>query len=195
MKSEKLLFFSLLMASLFVFGLIITSVLDMSMFDQNSLGFQYLFFMIFFSFIYFAFRYLKNFDVIIIDIFLAVIYAYLLDKTSLSDKFGGFWVILIYSFLLLSTLAIIFRFTWFNVRSIRNLSFAILSGIGYMAVHILISLFLKISVTSQFILTYFINGFMIMLTISFGISMAEILFSKIIKPEPDIEMDEDEIDD
>jgi len=195
LKWEKLLFISLLITSLFVFGLIITSVLGMSMFNQNSLGFQYLFFMIFFSFIYFAFRYLKNFDALIIDIFLALIYAYLINQTSLSEKFGAFWQIILYSLLLFSTLAVVFRFTWFNIRSIRNISFAILSGFGYMVVHILVSLTLKIAINSQFIITYFTNGFILMLTISFGISIAEIIFSKIIKPQPENILDEDEIDD
>jgi len=195
MRLKKLLFLVLLLASSFIFGLIFTNILKLNMFDKNSLGFQYLFFTFLFSFVYFALRYLRSLDAYLIAIFLGLIYAYLINKTSLAYKFEAFWQIIIYAVMLFVSLTAIFNFTWFYIKAIRNITFSILSSFSYALVHVLVSIFLKIPITGRLLLAYFKNGFMLLLVISFAISIAEIVYSGILNfftpPKLPVHLDEE----
>ncbi|MCK4956265.1 MAG: hypothetical protein KAS49_01425 [Candidatus Cloacimonetes bacterium] len=181
MKFEKVLFLSLLLICTIFMSLIFATILKMNIFDKNQLGFQYLIFSILASFCYFSFKYLKKFDSIIIVFFLAIIYAIILNKTNLSERLGGLLGLGLYTISLFTGFALIFRLCWFNIKHIRNILFSILASIIYMFVHLITSLIVKIDITAVLVLSYFKNALLIMIVISFGITIAELAFNGITK--------------
>ena len=181
MKGEKIIFILLAIVSTLFFSFIFTLIMQLNMFDKNSLGFQYLFFSLLISFVYFCWRYLRTFDAVIVASVLAVIFAILMNKTTLALRFGGFAGLLIYSLLLFLATSFIFRFSWFQFKKFRNIVFSLLAALGYLLVHVLASLWLKIELSSDLLLGYFTNGLLIMIVVSFGISIAELAFVGLLK--------------
>ena len=176
MKLEKLLFISLLLISTIFISIIFTSFMDLNIFDKSNLGIQYLFFSILASFIYFSYKYLKLLDSSIIVISLSIVYTFLLNKTGLSTNFGGVLGLFLYTFTLFAVFAVIFTVIWFKIKFTRNIIFSILATFGYMLVHLISSIIININISALLILTYFKNGIMIMIVISFGITIAELAF-------------------
>jgi hypothetical protein len=181
MKGEKILFLLLTLISTLFFSFIFTLMMRLHMFDKNSLGFQYLFFSLLISFVYFCWRYLRTIDATISATLLAVIYATLLNRTTLAFRFGGILGLFFYCLLLFLLISFIFRFSWFQVKKIRNIVFSLLASLGYLTVHIIASLLLKIELSTDLLKNYFVNGLMMMIVISFGVSIAELAFVGIIK--------------
>jgi len=176
MKGEKILFLLLTLFSTLFFSFIFTLLMQLQMFDKNSLGFQYLFFSLLISFVYFCWRYLRTIDATITATILAIIYATLLNRTTLAFRFGGIVGLFIYALLLFLLISFIFRFSWFQIKKVRNIVFSLLASLGYLAVHIFASLILEIELSQDLLTNYFINGLMMMIVISFGVSIAELAF-------------------
>ncbi len=180
MSFQKIVFLILLLVITFFVSIIVCSVLDHEIFNIQDFGFQFIIFSILGSFIYFASLHLKFFDSLLISIFFAIIFAFILKKTTMFITFGGIIPLLIYTVLLFIVYAIIFRSIWFSVsRYLRNIMFSIVASCGYCLVHVVVHIFLRIPLKGEFILYYFINGLKLMVTLSVSFSLAELAMTKL----------------
>jgi cation transport ATPase len=94
--------------------------------------------------------------------------------------FGGYFHLGIYLSLLFLVFLFCFKFFWFSKnRHLRSLIFSLVSALGYTIVHLISHALLKRPVQSNFITTYFMNGLMIMITISLGFNLAEFIMNKL----------------
>ena len=203
MNFQKIIFFILLLVVSLFLSAIVSSFLNYNILNIHQLGFQFVIFSILGSFVYFTSKYLRVIDSIIVVMFLSVLYALILKKTSMLIKMGGFLPLILYALFLFLVYMIIFKLIWFwKIRFLRNLTFSVLASFGYTLVHIIVHLILKTPIMSQFITMYFTNSFIIMLTISTSFSIVEFMMIKIenliktperIKPS-DIEENEDDIE-
>ena len=194
-------FFILLVATLFL-SVVVTSFLEYNMLDIHQLGFQFTIFAILGTFVYFTTKYLKLTDTLIVVFALSIIYSFILKKTTMLSQLGNFTFLCMYSFALFLVFTFIFRLIWnSSIRYLRNLFFSILAAVGYTIVHIAVHLLLGKNLIGQFIVRYFTNAFVIMLTISTGFALTEFIISKIevmlktperIKPKKEEDEDEEE---
>jgi hypothetical protein len=171
------------------------------MLDIHQLGFQFTIFAILGSFVYFTTKYLKLTDTLIVVFALSIIYSFILKKTTMLNLIGNFTFLCMYSFALFLMFAFIFRSIWnSSIRYLRNLFFSIIAAVGYTVVHIAVHLLLGKPLIGQFIVRYFANAFVIMLTISAGFVLTEFIISKIeviwktperIKPKEDEDEEEE----
>ena len=194
-------FFILLVATLFL-SVVVTSFLEYNMLDIHQLGFQFTIFAILGTFVYFTTKYLKLTDTLIVVFALSIIYSFILKKTTMLSQLGNFTFLCMYSFALFLVFTFIFRLIWnSSIRYLRNLFFSILAAVGYTIVHIAVHLLLGKPLIGQFIVRYFTNAFVIMLTISTGFVLTEFIISKIevmlktperIKPKKEEDEDEEE---
>lgn len=172
-------FFILLVATLFL-SVVVALFLGYNMLDIHQLGFQFTIFAILGTFVYFTTKYLKLTDTLIVVFALSIIYSFILKKTTMLTQLGSFTFLCLYSFALFLVFALIFRLIWnSSIRYLRNLFFSILAAVGYTIVHIAIHLLLGKPLIGQFIVRYFTNAFVIMLTISTGFVLTEFIISKI----------------
>ena len=188
MNFQKIVFLVLLLVATISLSFVVGTIFGENIFNINEFGFQFFIYSILGSFIFFSTKYLRNIDMFIVVIFISSLFAFLLRKTSLNEQVGGLFQLLTYTFMLFAVYALIFKFTWFKFKYIRNITFSILEAIGYVLVHILLHILIKKPFHGQFILIYFLNGLKIMITlgVSFGIvefinSKLEIMFFKIPK--------------
>ncbi len=180
MSFQKIVFLILLLVITFFVSIIVCSVLDHEIFNIKDIGFQFIIFSILGSFIYFTSLHLKLLDSLLVSIFFAIIFAFILKKTTMFITFGGIIPLLIYTFLLFIVYTIIFRSIWFSVsRYLRNIMFSIVSSCGYCLVHVVVHTFLRIPLKGEFILYYFINGLKLMVTLSVSFSLAELAMEKL----------------
>ncbi len=169
----------LLVATLFL-SVIVTSFLGYNMQDIHQLGFQFTIFAILGSFVYFTMKYLKFVDTLIVVFAFSIIYSFILKNTTMLNHIGSFTFLCLYSFALFMVYALIFWSFWnSNIRYLRNLFFSIIAAAGYTLVHIAVHLLLGKHLIGQFIVRYFTNGFVIMITISTGFVLTEFIISKI----------------
>ncbi len=172
-------FFILLVTTLFL-SIVVTMFLGYNMLDIHQLGFQFTIFAILGSFVYFTMKYLKFVDTLIVVFALSIIYSFILKKTTMMNQLESFTFLCLYSFSLFLVFALIFRLIWnSNIRYLRNLFFSIIAAAGYTLVHIAVHLLLGKHLIGQFIVRYFTNGFVIMITISTGFVLTEFIISKI----------------
>jgi signal transduction histidine kinase len=172
------------------------------MLDIHQLGFQFTIFAILGTFVYFTTKYLKLTDTLIVVFALSIIYSFILKKTTMLSQLGSFTFLCLYSFALFLVFALTFRLIWnSSIRYLRNLFFSILAAMGYTIVHIAVHLLLGKTLVGQFIVRYFTNAFVIMLTISTGFVLTEFIISKIeamlktperIKPKEEEDDEEEE---
>ncbi len=193
-------FFILLVTTLFL-SVVVALFLGYNMLDIHQLGFQFTIFAILGSFVYFTTKYLKLTDTLIVVFALSIIYSFILKKTTMLNLIGNFTFLCMYSFALFLMFAFIFRSIWnSSIRYLRNLFFSIIAAVGYTVVHIAVHLLLGKPLIGQFIVRYFANAFVIMLTISAGFVLTEFIISKIeviwktperIKPKEDEDEEEE----
>ena len=180
MKIQKIVFLLLLLAvSLFV-SAVACFLLKYQLLDINNLGFQFTMFSVLGSFAYFSLKYLKMFDALIVTVALGLIFAYVLRRTSLLQTLGGFLQLALYLILLFLVFLFVFRYLWFARRSyLRSLTFSISSALGYTAAHLVVHVIIRHPIQSSFITNYFMNGLLIMITISLAFNLAEYLMQKL----------------
>jgi hypothetical protein len=180
MKIRKFVFFILLLAVSVLLCSLVSSLMKYKILDINDFGFQFLFYSILGSIIYFALSNLRLFDSVAISVFLALIFAFILRRTSLILQFGSFLNLILYAVSLFAAYTLIFRFLWFNNAGyLRNIVFSLASAFVYTLVHLVTHLLLGLSATSSVFLRYFTNGFLMMITLSFAFSITELIFTKI----------------
>ena len=172
-------FFILLVTTLFL-SVVVALFLGYNMLNIHQLGFQFTIFAILGTFVYFTTKYLKFIDTLIVVFALSIIYSFILKKTTLLNQLGNFTFLCLYSFALFLVFTFIFRLIWnSSIRYLRNLFFSIIAAVGYTVVHIAVHLLLGKSLIGQFIVRYFTNAFVIMITISTGFVLTEFIISKI----------------
>ncbi len=172
-------FFILLVVTLFL-SVVVALFLRYNMLDIHQLGFQFTIFAILGSFVYFTMKYLKFVDTLIVVFAFSIIYSFILKNTTMLNHIGSFTFLCLYSFALFMVYALIFWSFWnSNIRYLRNLFFSIIAAAGYTLVHIAVHLLLGKHLIGQFIVRYFTNGFVIMITISTGFVLTEFIISKI----------------
>ena len=179
MNFQKIIFLVLLLLVTISISIIVGSVFDENIFNINEFGFQFLIYAILGSFIYFISKYLRTFDMIIVVLFISSLFAFLLKRTSMITQVGGLSQLLFYSFQLFTIYAVIFKFTWFRLKYIRNITFSILEAIGYVFAHLILHIIIKSPITGQIILYYFLNGLKIMITLGVSFSIVEFVNSKL----------------
>ena len=180
MKIKIIVFFMLLLAVAVLLCSLVSSFMNYKIWDINNFGFQFLYFSLLGSIVYFTLRNLRLFDAVAISIILALRFAYIMSKTSLIQQFGSLLNLIFYSASLFTVFTLIFRFVWFNNAGyLKNIVFSLAAAFSYTAVHFVTHLLLGLSVKSNIIMNYFMNGFLIMITLSFAFSITELIFSKI----------------
>ncbi len=179
MTFQKIIFLILLLIVTISISIIVGSVFDENIFNINGFGFQFLIYSILGSFIFFSSKYLRTFDKIIVVLFISSLFTFLLRRTSMITQVGGLPQLLFYSFLLFTIYAVIFKFTWFRFKYVRNITFSILEAIGYVFVHLVLHIIIKSPITGQIILYYFLNGLKIMITLGVSFSIVEFINSKL----------------
>ncbi len=186
MNFQKFIFIVLLLAITISISFIVGTIFDENIFNVNEFGFQLLIYSILGSFIFFCSKYLRTLDMFIVILFISSLFAFLIRNTSLNAQVGGLFQLFIYAFMLFTVYSLIFKYTWFRFKYIRNITFSILEAIGYVIVHLVLHIIIKSPIKGSFILIYFLNGLKIMITlgVSFGIvefinSKLEIMFFKI----------------
>ena len=173
MNFQKIVFLILLLMISMSMSFLIGSVFGENIFDLNGYGFQFLIFSILGSFIFFCLKYLKSYDMLIVVIFISSIFTYLMRKTSLNEQIGGVFQIFLYSFMLFITYSVIFKFTWFRFKYVRNIMFSILEAFGYVIVHLILHILIKKPIEGSYVLIYFLNGLKIMITLGVSFSIVE----------------------
>ena len=173
MNFQKIVFLILLLMISMSMSFLIGSVFGENIFDLNGYGFQFLIFSILGSFIFFCLKYLKSYDILIVVIFISSIFTYLMRKTSLNEQIGGVFQIFLYSFMLFITYSVIFKFTWFRFKYVRNIMFSILEAFGYVIVHLILHILIKKPIEGSYVLIYFLNGLKIMITLGVSFSIVE----------------------
>ena len=173
MNFQKIVFLILLLMISMSMSFLIGSVFGENIFDLNGYGFQFLIFSILGSFIFFCLKYLKSYDMLIVVIFISSIFTYLIRKTSLNEQIGGVFQIFLYSFMLFITYSVIFKFTWFRFKYVRNIMFSILEAFGYVIVHLILHILIKKPIEGSYVLIYFLNGLKIMITLGVSFSIVE----------------------
>jgi len=180
MKMQKVVFLLLFLVVSFFISSVVCFLLKYQLLSINNLGFQFTMFSIAGSFIYFCLRYLKLLDAFLTALFLGFIYAYILKRTTMMNDFGGLVPLAIYTSSLFLVFMLIFKMMWLNKQShLRNLTFSIVSALGYTAVHLAVHAIIKKPIQSNFITTYFMNGLMIMITLSLAFSLADFIMKKL----------------
>ena len=179
MNFQKIIFLVLLLVITISISIIIGTIFGESIFNINEFGFQFLIYSILGSFIFFSTKYLRTFDMIIVVLFISSLFAFLLRKTSLNTQIGGLFQLLIYAFMLFTIYTLIFKYTWFRFKYIRNIMFSILEAIGYVFVHLVLHILIKKPIQGQFILIYFLNGLKIMITLGVSFGIVEFVYSKL----------------
>ncbi len=200
MNFQKIIFLVLLLLVTITISFLVGSIFEENIFNINEFGFQFLMYSIVGSFIFFSIKYLRNFDTIIIVLFLTIIFAFIMKGTSLNKQFGGLFQLHIYTFLLFIVFTLILKLTWFRFRYVRNITFSILEAIGYLFVHLIMHVLLKRSFHGQYTLLYFLNGLKIMITLGVSYSIVEYVYAKLevmffkapelIQPNEDDDLDE-----
>lgn len=173
MNFQKIVFLILLLMISMSMSFLIGSVFGENIFDLNGYGFQFLIFSILGSFIFFCLKYLKSYDILIVVIFISSIFTYLIRKTSLNEQIGGVFQLFLYSFMLFITFSVIFKFTWFRFKYVRNIMFSILEAFGYVIVHLILHILIKKPIEGSYVLIYFLNGLKIMITLGVSFSIVE----------------------
>jgi len=173
MNFQKIVFLILLLIISISMSFLIGSVFGENIFDLNGYGFQFLIFSILGSFIFFCLKYLKSYDMLIVVIFISSIFTYLIRKTSLNEQIGGVFQLFLYSFMLFITFSVIFKFTWFRFKYVRNIMFSILEAFGYVIVHLILHILIKKPIEGSYVLIYFLNGLKIMITLGVSFSIVE----------------------
>ncbi len=173
MNFQKIVFLILLLIIAISMSFIIGSIFGENIFDLNEFGFQFLIFSILGSFIFFSLKYLKSYDMLIVVVFIASLFTFLMRRTSLIEQIGGVFQLFLYSFMLFVTYAYVFKLTWFRFKYVRNIMFSILEAIGYVAVHIALHILIKKPIEGSFVLLYFLNGLKIMITLGVSFSIVE----------------------
>ena len=203
MNFQKIICLVLLLIVTISISIIVGSVFDENIFNINEFGFQFLIYSILGSFIFFSSKYLRTLDMLIVVLFISSLFAFLLRRTSMIIQVGGLSQLLIYTFLLFATYALIFKFTWFKFKYLRNITFSILEAFGYVLVHLILHIIIKSPITGQIFLYYFLNGLKIMITLGVSFSIVELIHSKLEelffktleRIIPNNRLDEDEDDD
>ena len=203
MNFQKIIFLVLLLIVTISISIIVGSVFDENIFNINEFGFQFLIYSILGSFIFFSSKYLRTLDMLIVVLFISSLFAFLLRRTSMIIQVGGLSQLLIYTFLLFASYALIFKFTWFKFKYLRNITFSILEAFGYVLVHLILHIIIKSPITGQIFLYYFLNGLKIMITLGVSFSIVELINSKLEelffktleRIIPNNRLDEDEDDD
>ena len=173
MNFQKIVFLILLLMISMSMSFLIGSVFGENIFDLNGYGFQFLIFSILGSFIFFCLKYLKSYDILIVVIFISSIFTYLIRKTSLNEQIGGVFQLFLYSLMLFITYSVIFKFTWFRFKYVRNIMFSILEAFGYVIVHLILHILIKKPIEGSYVLIYFLNGLKIMITLGVSFSIVE----------------------
>jgi len=196
MNFQKVIFLVLLLVVSIAISFVVGSIFEENIFNINEFGFQFLMYSIAGSFIFFSIKYLRNFDTIIIVLFLTIIFAFILKGTSLNKQFGGLFQLHIYNFLLLLVFALILKLTWFRFKYIRNITFSILEAVGYLFVHLIMHVLLKKTFLGHYTLLYFLNGLKIMITLGVSFSIVEYVYTKLevmfFKAPKPIQLDDDD---
>ncbi len=180
MSFIKIIHFFILLAATLFLSVVVASFLGYTMLDIHQLGFQFTIFAILGTFVYFTTKYLKFIDTLIVVFALSIIYSFILKKTTMLNQLGSFTFLCLYSFSLFLVFTLIFRSIWnSSIRYLRNLFFSILAAVSYTMVHIAVHLLLGKPLIGQFVVRYFTNAFVIMITISTGFVLTEFIISKI----------------
>ena len=179
MNFQKIIFLVLLLVVTISISFIVGTIFGENIFNIHEFGFQFLIYAILGSFIFFCSKYLRTLDMFIVILFISSLFAFLMRKTSLNVQVGGLFQLLIYAFMLFTIYTLIFKFTWFRFKYIRNISFSILEAIGYVLVHFLLHIFIKKPFHGQFIIIYFLNGLKIMITLGVSFGIVEFINSKL----------------
>ena len=116
MNFQKIIFLVLLLIVTISISIIVGSVFDENIFNINEFGFQFLIYSILGSFIFFSSKYLRTLDMLIVVLFISSLFAFLLRRTSMIIQVGGLSQLLIYTFLLFASYALIFKFNWFKFK-------------------------------------------------------------------------------
>jgi len=179
MLFKKIILLLLLLVVTISLSFLIGSLFEENIFNINSFGFYYLVFSVLGSFVYFSFKYLKKYDQIIIVIFTAATYGLLMRKTNFAEELGSITRLGFYALLLFSIYTIIFNYTWYRLKYLRNILFSIFEALGFVLAHLIIHVMIKRPIRSQFILIYFLNGLKVMIALGASFSIVEFLFAKL----------------
>jgi len=180
MKLQKVVFLLVLLVVSFFFSAVVCFLLKYQLFNINNFGFQFAMYSIVGSFIYFTLRYLKLLDTLVVAFLMGFIFAFILMRTSLMNEFGSLIPMALYTSTLYIVFMFIFKAMWLNKRGhLRSLTFSIVSAIGYTAVHLAVHGLIKKPIQSNFITTYFMNGLMIMITLSLAFNLADFIMQKL----------------
>ena len=136
MNFQKIIFLVLLFVITISNSFIVGTIFGEDIFNIHKFGFQFLIYAILGSFIFFCSKYLRTLDMFIVILFISSLFAFLLRRTSLNAQVGGLFQLLIYAFMLFTVYTLIFRFTWFRFKYIRNIIFSYNCAKGVWLIHL-----------------------------------------------------------
>ena len=181
MNFPKFLFFILLLVCTFAVSVLVTYFFGINLISWE--GYLFISYGAVLCFIYFTEKNLRFLDAIVTVFILSFLNAYFLKKTEIGLIIPNFLLLTIYSFSQFFLYLIAFHITWFNkkLRNFRNIFFSILASFFYVIVQFGVHTLLKRELQNEFLYRYFTNALLIMLTISFSFTLAEIVFARIEK--------------
>lgn len=180
MKFEIILNFILLLICSIALSLIVGMILDLSIFNVHGFGFQYVMFAVLGSFVYLSYKFLRYLDTLMIVVGISGIFTFFLKDTTLLSQMGGFIQLYFYIFFLFLIFSL--ALLWFNkVNYLRSLIFGIIASLGYTVLHLIIHLLIKREILAAHISQYFVNAFVIMITIGASFSLVDFIMIKIKK--------------
>ncbi|MCF7793147.1 MAG: hypothetical protein K9N09_08265 [Candidatus Cloacimonetes bacterium] len=169
----KILEFLIVLICTIFFSAVVCFVLDYKLFSISNFGFQLFIFALLTTFINFSNKYLKLMESIILAAFWGFVLAYFLKRTSVFNDFGSFYMLLLYTELLMISFALVYTKLW-KARKVhlRGLLFSIFAAVAYTFVHLFMHQILAMQIDARQVLYYFSNGLVITLTMSFALNIA-----------------------
>jgi hypothetical protein len=156
---------------------VVSSVFDIHLFSWK--GYDFFAFGILLSFIAFTERNLRFIDSALSVVFLAFLDAFFRRKTIFGAEIASFFMLYSYSFATFFLCFLAYHFTWFQkkIRLFRNVIFSLLAAISHTLIHSGFRYLAGMSIEKSFIF----YSMLIMLTISFAFTLAEVGFKKLEK--------------
>lgn len=178
---KKILFLILTLVISILLSLAVGLIIKADIFNIHEFGFQLLMFSIVGSVLYFTLKYLHIKNTITALVLLTLIFTFLYKNTTIMQVVGNLQILFFYLLLLFISLMIVLKFILFNDKFtvMRNLSFSIFSAVAYTAVHIVINIIIGTKISGSLFLSYFKNGFVIMVTLGVAFTVSEIVFAKL----------------
>jgi hypothetical protein len=190
---KKILFLMLTLAVSVLLSYGVSFIFKANIFNIHEFGFQFVMFSVVGSLMYFSLKFMSIRNTLAILFVITTIFTFVYKSTSMMQVVGNLQMLYLYLVLLFISLAFVMKLILFNekFRMMRNLSFSITATLGYTFVHIIINLIIKTQISGSLFLSYFKNGFVIMLTLGAAFIVTEIIYSKIAGDEVMYEEEED----